>query len=101
VLLMTSGTALFDAVAISGTDAGVRVGRGGVASRAGAHMRRVSADGVQGRLQYSWLHRRVQDGGVVWMSDGAVKFKGGNISNTTAVRSLMLRWHVPLCVLQR
>jgi hypothetical protein len=43
----------------------------------------------------------VQDGGVVWMSDGAVTFKGGNISNTTAVRAHMLRWHVPLRLLQR
>jgi hypothetical protein len=38
---MDTGTALFDAVAISGTDAGVRAGRGGVASRADAHMGRV------------------------------------------------------------
>ncbi len=41
VLSMDTGTALFDTVAISGTDAGVRAGRGGVASRADAHMGRV------------------------------------------------------------
>ena len=36
VLSMGQGTALFDAVAISDTEAGVRAGRGGVASRADA-----------------------------------------------------------------
>jgi hypothetical protein len=42
--------------------------------------------GCDGRLQYSWLHRRVQDGGgVVRMVVGAVTFKGGSFSNSTAV----------------
>jgi hypothetical protein len=53
VLAMEKGTALFDAVAISGTEA-VRTagrGRGGDASRADAHRGRGSAEEVQGRLQ--------------------------------------------------
>ena len=45
VLSMVKGTALFDTVAISGTEATVR------ASWAGCALERVSADGVRGRLQ--------------------------------------------------
>jgi hypothetical protein len=46
VLSMYTGTALFDAVAISGTEAGmVR------ASWAGSALGRVSANGLRGRLQ--------------------------------------------------
>jgi hypothetical protein len=41
------------------------------------------------------------DGGVVRMSDGNVTFKGGTISDTTAVRARPLRSHVACCVLQR
>jgi hypothetical protein len=40
-------------------------------------------------------------GGVVFMGDGAVTFKGGTISNSKAVRARPSRSHVPLCVLQR
>ncbi len=55
VLSMTSGTALFDAVAISDTAAEVCAGRGGNACRADAHRGEGGgggpADGVRGRLQ--------------------------------------------------
>jgi hypothetical protein len=86
VLSMGKGTALFDGVAISGTEAEVRVGRPGCV------VGRVSADGVRGRLQLAWQRRLcavqrrgAQDvGGVVRMLDGAVTFKGGSISNSKA-----------------
>ncbi len=78
VLLMASGTALFDAVAISNTEARVRAGWGGDVSRADC--------GERGCVGWSQM-----GGGVVRMRDGAVTFKGGTISNTTAVRALLLR----------
>jgi hypothetical protein len=68
---MTKGTALFDAVPISGTLAWVRA-----ASRECVFCE--------------------HGGGVVRMLDGDIKFKGGTISNTTAVRERLSRSHV-LC----
>ena len=47
---MAKGTALFDAVAISDTEASVRAGRGGAASRGRCLRGRVWADGVRGRF---------------------------------------------------
>ena len=47
VLSMTKATALFDTVAISGTDGWVRAGRGGDARRGGCVVEPVSADGVR------------------------------------------------------
>ena len=80
---MTKGTALFDTVAISGTETQVRAGQGGCA---------VGAD-VGGRGAGPIAMGRgcagcAQDGGgVVDMDDGAVTFKGGSISNSRAVRA--------------
>ncbi len=93
---MRAGTALFDAVAISDTRAEVRAGRGGdVVAGVGGRS--------AGPIAIVVAASAVQDGGVVWMSGGAVTFKGGNISNSKvgAVRAHMLRWHVPLRQLQR
>ncbi len=84
MLEMDKGAALFDAVAISDTRASVRAGRGGVASARG----RVSADGARGPICGGrGVSGCAQNGGVVRMDDGAVTFKGGTISNTTAVRA--------------
>jgi hypothetical protein len=90
---MAKGNALFDAVAISGTAAGVRAGRGGDASRAGCAV----AVGVGGRGATADCNTRGcagcaqggydNGGGVVRMYDGAVTFKGGSISDSTAVRA--------------
>jgi hypothetical protein len=52
VLFMTKGTALFDTVTISGTEAGVRASRAGC-----AQMGCVSADGMRDRLRRAWLRR--------------------------------------------
>ena len=82
---MEMGTALFDTVEISNTEAqAVRTGRFGDAIRADARGPGVGGQfagrcGVCGRLGCA------QDGGVVRMDDGAITFKGGTISNTTAV----------------
>jgi hypothetical protein len=78
------GTALFDAVAISGTEAKARAGQCG-----DAQLGRVSADGVRRPIAMGVAASAcAQDGGgVVRMADGAVTFKGGSISNSTAVRA--------------
>ncbi len=84
VLSMTKGTALFDAVAISGTAAAVRAGQCG-----DAQLGRVSADGVRGPIAMgvAAMACAQRSGGVVSMFDGAVTFKGGSISNSTSVRA--------------
>jgi hypothetical protein len=82
VISIRKGTALFDSVLISDSEARVRAGRGGDASRADARGGGVGGRGVRptcGRAQLG-------NGGVVSMDDGAVTFKGGTISNTRAVR---------------
>jgi hypothetical protein len=71
VIFMTKGTAVFDTVPISGTLAWLRAAR---------------------RECVGCEH----GGGVVHMLDGDIKFKGGTISNTTAVRARLTRSHV-LC----
>ena len=99
---MTKGTALFDTVAISGTETQVRAGQGGCAVRADVGGRGAGpfAIGVNcaGCAQFFGL------GGVVRMDDGAVTFRGGSISNSTAVRapsasgaSRVVEWHVARC----
>jgi hypothetical protein len=99
VISMVRGTALFDAVAISGTESGVRAGAGRRCESGRCARGRVLADAVRGRLQCSWLVGCAQgNGGVVRMDDGAVTFKGGTISKATAVRALLLRLlHVCRC----
>ena len=91
VLSMAKGTALFDAVAISGSQAGVRASRAGCPHGVGVGGRGARADcngrGCAGCAQYG--------GGVVRMVDGAVTFKGGSISNSTAVRVRLSRSRVP------
>ena len=85
---MAKGTALFDAVAISDAEAGVRAGRrcepGPMPAGAGVGGRGArpicGGLGCTGCAQYG-------NGGVVRMDDGAVTFKGGTISNTKAVRA--------------
>ena len=63
--------------------------------RGGASVGRVSADGVRGRCGGHGCAGCAQYGGVVHMGDGAVKFKGVNISNTkAAVRGSPSRFHV-------
>jgi hypothetical protein len=79
---MDKGTALFDGVAISGTEAAVRAGGrrwvsgpmrvGGGGGGVGRRRRRVRLGCAQG------------GGGVIWMYDGEVTFKGGTITNTKA-----------------
>jgi hypothetical protein len=87
---MTKGAALFDAVAISGTKAMVRAGLAGcalVVAGVGGRGAGPIAIGVAAPAcaQYN-------GGGVVSMTDGAVTFKGGNISNAMAVmRARMFR----------
>jgi hypothetical protein len=75
VLSMAKGAALFDAVVISNTEAErVRLGwrrRTGCGADCGRHGCACCA----------------QWGGVVFMGGGTVMFKGGNISNTKAVRA--------------
>jgi hypothetical protein len=70
VIFMAKGTALFDTVPISGTQAWVRAAKS-------------ECIGCE------------HGGGVVRMLDGDIKFKGGTISNTTAVRERLSRSHVP------
>jgi hypothetical protein len=95
--MASGGTALFDALAISGTRAEVRAGRGGDASARG----RVSADGARGPICGGReVSGCAQNGGVVWMSDAAVTFKGVTISNTFAVRARPWCPQVPRCTLQ-
>jgi hypothetical protein len=51
---------------------------------------RVSADGVRRPIELgvaALAGAQDSDGGVVRMRDGAVTFKGGSISNSTAVRA--------------
>jgi hypothetical protein len=93
VLSMTKGTALFDTVAISGTEAIVRAGRAGCAVGADVGGRGATAD-CNGRGCAGCAQRC---GGVVLMDDGAVTFKGGSISNSTAVRATCAQreLHVP------
>jgi hypothetical protein len=64
--------------------------------------RRVSADGVRGRLRGRGCVGCVQygGGGVVCMGAGAVKFKGGTISNTKAVSLRLSRFPFACCLLQ-
>jgi hypothetical protein len=86
---MTKGTALFDAVAISGTRVTVRAGQCG-----DAQLGRVSADGVRRPISTGGAALACAQGGsggVVRMEDGAVLFKGGSISNSTAVRACAQR----------
>ncbi len=81
---MYKGAALFDGVAISGTEAWVRAGGkrwvlrpmrvGGGGGGFGRRRRRVRLGCAQG------------NGGVVSMGYGEVTFKGGTITNTKAVR---------------
>ena len=87
VLRMDKGAALFDGVAISGTEA--QDVRAGAQRCASGPMRVGGGGGGLGRRR-----RRVRlgcaqgDGGVVFMYDGEVTFKGGTITNTTsAVRN--------------
>jgi hypothetical protein len=86
VLYMAKGTALFDAVAISGTEAAVR-GSGRMRGWGGGRRTGCGADcnrrGCAGCAQ--------DYGGVVRMLDGAVTFKGGSISNTNAVSLRLAR----------
>jgi hypothetical protein len=85
VLSMNTGTALFDAVAISGTEAATV--RAGLVRRC-AVGERVSADGVRGPNALGVAApacAQDEGGGVVRMDDGAVTFKGGSIANSTAV----------------
>jgi hypothetical protein len=103
VLFMSKGTALFDAVAISGSAAGVRAGRGG-----DAQLGRVSADGVRRPIAMGVAAPACAqyDGGVVGMYDGAVTFKGGSISNSRAwvrapsVRCASLRRGMVCCAVR-
>jgi hypothetical protein len=97
VLSMDRGTALFDTVAISDTEALHESVRRCKSCRWA--LGRVSADGVRGRLRGRGCIGCVQDdadygGGVVGMLGGAITFKGGTISSTTAVRASPLRFHV-------
>jgi hypothetical protein len=80
---MTKGTALFDTVAISGTEAGVRAARAGLVRR--CVVGRVSANGVRGPIAMGLAGSAYAQwfGGVVRMEDGAVTFKGGSISNSS------------------
>jgi hypothetical protein len=73
---MDKGAALFDGVAISGTEAQVRMGR----QRWVPGPMRVGGGGGLGRRLCC-----AQLGGVVSMYDGAVTFKGGTITNAKAV----------------
>ncbi len=87
MLSMAGGTALFDAVAISGTEASVRAGRGGAASRAdacggGCGPTVCAAD--CNRRGCAGCAQRGGNGGVVRMGNGAVTFIGGTISRTKA-----------------
>ncbi len=100
VLSIAKGTALFDAVAISGTDAGVRGGAG----RRCESGRCAHGAGVGGRVAGPIAASvgcvgcaQTGGGGVVRISDGAVTFKGGTISNSKAVRARPLRLHVLCC----
>ena len=68
VLIILNGNATFESVAISNTSAGVRLAWGG---RPGPEAERGGG---------------VQSGGVVRMDDGSVRFKGGSIARSTAVR---------------
>ncbi len=80
MLSMASGSALFDTVAIFGTQALVRAcesGRCAVGAGVGGRGARPIAMGVAAPAC-------AQFGGVVSMFDGAVTFKGGSISNSTA-----------------
>jgi hypothetical protein len=61
VLSMAKGTALFDTVAISGTEAGVRAGWCG-----DAQLGRVSADGCEGRLQWAFRRRLLRRTKAAW-----------------------------------
>jgi hypothetical protein len=90
-LFMAKGTALFDAVAIAGSIAGVRWGRGGGARWADALLRWVSADGVRARCNGHGCFGCTQKGGVVLMLDGNVTFKNSTISKARAVRAHVLR----------
>ncbi len=77
MITMVKGAALFDGVAISGTEAQVRAGG-----------QRWVPGPMRGGGGGGGLGRRLccaQLGGVVWMRDGAVTFKGGTITNTKAV----------------
>ncbi len=68
VLKMRSGAVKFESVAISDTQASVRVGREGPIG-----------------LEAEW-GGGVQTGGVVAIFGGSVGFKGGSIARSTAVR---------------
>jgi hypothetical protein len=91
---MAKGTALFDTVAIAGSIAGVRWGRGGGARWADALSGRVSADGVPSRGQQHDCFGSAQKGGVVLMLDGNVTFKNGTISKSKAVRAPPSHLHI-------
>ncbi len=82
---MGVGAALFDGVAISGTEAQV-VRTGGKRCVPGP-MRVGGGGGGLGRRRRRVRLGCAQSGGVVSMYDGEVTFKGGTITNTTSVGS--------------
>jgi hypothetical protein len=82
---MDKGAALFDGVAISGTEAWVRAGGQRWVS---GPMRVGGGGGGLGRRRGRVRLGCAQDGGVVSMEYGEVTFKGGTITNTkTMVRT--------------
>jgi hypothetical protein len=82
---MDKGTALFDGVAISGTEA-QEVRAGGQRWVPGPMRVGGPGSGLGRRRRRVWLGC-AQGGGVVSMLDGAVTFKGGTITHTEAVGS--------------
>ncbi len=96
VLSMAKGTALFDAVAIFGTEAWVRSGRMRQCEPGRCALERVLSDEVRGPIcgGHGCGGCAQDGGGVVRMDDGAVTFKGGTISNTRAVRARPLWFHI-------
>jgi hypothetical protein len=103
---MVDGAVTFKGGSISNSKA-VRAARRGDASRTDAQLGRVSADGVRRPISIrAAAPACAQDsGGVVDMSGGAVMFKGGSISNSTAAvrapsasrASRAVVWYVSRC----
>jgi hypothetical protein len=94
VIDIGKGTALLDTVAISDTEAlSVRAGQGVRCKSGECALGWVSAEEVSANRGRRGCIGCVQDGGVVRMSGGAVKFKGGTISNTFA----RLERKIPVC----
>ena len=100
-LLRTTVRATWSACNICDTEASnVRVGRGINATRASAcegKCRQLRCGADCGGLGYVGC---AQEGGVLRVYDGAVTFIGGTISNTSAVRKRLPRFHVACRVLQ-